>query len=265
MKLDEFIESDEFMSAAAYRVSDHGRRALESKDPSIPSDYRTILWVIEFQGFDHLSRIQLLDKRVLADCLAEMDELRLIERVHASDGETGSSSAVTSRTPAPVYAVTADDSVIARTSLSEHGAYLSEQRLKNRPALAKAPSDTTILIVEDDPDQLALADLRVSMAGYGVRVARSQAALLLSLARDGTPDLVLLDVQLPDGDGFEILSKLRRLRSFESLPIVMLTAKTDPEDIVKGLRLGADGYITKPYSKNILADAIRRIFGQVKK
>lgn len=250
-----------FMSATAYRVSDNGRKALESKDPSIPSDYRTILWVMEFQGFDHLSRIQLLDKRVLADFLAEMEELRLIERVHPSDGET-STPTVTSPTPAPVYAVTADDSVIARTALSEHGAYLSEQRLKNRPALAKAPSDTTILIVEDDPDQLALADLRVSMAGYGVRVARSQAALLLSLAKHGTPDLVLLDVQLPDGDGFEILSKLRRLRSFESLPIVMLTAKTDPEDIVKGLTLGADGYITKPYSKNILADAIRRIFGQ---
>ena len=185
-----------------------------------------------------------------------MEEVGLIERV-AGAGKGRSISST--QAPAPVYAVTPNDTVIARTALSQHGAYLAEGRLKNRRPLAKAPSQTTILIVEDDPDQLALADLRVSMAGYAVRVAKSQARLLLSLAKDPRPDLILLDVQLPDGNGFDILSKLRRLPSFEPLPIVMLTAKTDPHDIAKGLELGADGYITKPYSKNILADAIQRI------
>ncbi len=244
------------MSGISYRLSDSGRIALEAKDPSIPSDYRTILWVMEFQGFNHLSRIQLLDRQVLSDCLAEMEELGLVRRITNPNGETG---AAPSAPPPPIYAVTPDDSVIARTSLSRHGAYLSEERLKSRSTVVKAPSETTILVVEDDPDQLALADLRVSMAGYAVRVANSQAALLRSLARDGAPDLILLDVLLPDGNGFEILSNLRRLRSFESLPIVMLTAKTDPDDIVRGLTLGADGYITKPYSKKILADAIQRV------
>jgi len=97
------------------------------------------------------------------------------------------------------------------------------------------------------------------MAGYKVRVANSAHAFLQSMLDDGAPDLLLLDVQLPDGDGFEILAKLRRHPALGSLPIVLLTAKNDPADIGKGLVLGADGYVTKPYTKNILADMIRRV------
>jgi two-component system OmpR family response regulator len=113
--------------------------------------------------------------------------------------------------------------------------------------------------VEDDPDQLALADVRVSLAGYAVRVANSQAGLLRSLAKDGRPDLILLDLILPDGDGFDILQRLRRLESFKNLPIVLLTIRGRIDEIAKGLALGADGYITKPYSKNTLAKVIKRI------
>jgi DNA-binding response OmpR family regulator len=119
-----------------------------------------------------------------------------------------------------------------------------------------------VLLVEDDPDQRALADLRLSMAGYKVRVAGSVQAFLQSMLDDGAPDLLLLDVELPDGDGFEVLAKMRRHHAFGSLPIVLLTAKNEAADIGKGLVLGADGYVTKPYTKNILADVIRRVLKQ---
>jgi DNA-binding response OmpR family regulator len=79
---------------------------------------------------------------------------------------------------------------------------------------------------------------------------------------DGPPDLLLLDIELPDGDGFEVLSRLRKHPSLNALPIVLLTAKNDAADIGKGLVLGADGYVTKPYTKNILADVIRRVLKQ---
>src|SRR6185436_10785152 len=97
--------------------------------------------------------------------------------------------------------------------------------------LRKAAADTAVLIVEDDPDQLALADLRVSMAGYQVRVANSVNSFLQTMLDDGAPDLLLLDVALPDGDGFEVLAKLRRHQALSSLPVVMLTAKRDPAAI----------------------------------
>jgi CheY-like chemotaxis protein len=241
------------MTRPTYRLTDAGRKAWESKDAAVPSDYRFILQLIDFhgnEGVEHLARQ--FPEQHLSDCLKELEELRLVEQVPlAQAGAAGKA--------APVFALGDDELASARRSLSHHGAYVSEDRLGRRPPSAKPPSETVILIVEDDPDQLALADLRVSMAGYAVRIANSQAELLRSLAKEGTPDLLLLDVMLPDGDGFQILGKLRSLRSYASLPIVMLTAKKDPADITKGLNLGADGYITKPYSKSILADVVGRV------
>jgi two-component system, sensor histidine kinase and response regulator len=75
---------------------------------------------------------------------------------------------------------------------------------------------------------------------------------------------VLLDVMLPDGNGFDLLGKLRASAEFATLPIVMLTAKTELSDIHNGLNLGADGYITKPYSKTQLAEVIARVLKQQK-
>jgi len=100
------------------------------------------------------------------------------------------------------------------------------------------------------------------MAGYGFRTATSAKALSQALREEARPDLLLLDVELPDGDGFDILAKLRARPEFALLPIVMLTVKSELEDIRNGLRLGADGYITKPYSKNVLVEVIRRVLKQ---
>ena len=111
-----------------------------------------------------------------------------------------------------------------------------------------------MLIVEDDPDQLALAQLRVRMAGFAARTADSAGALRAALEKHEPPDVLLLDVMLPDGDGFDILAGLRNRPTHALLPVVMLTVKDNPTDIERGLALGADGYVTKPYSKKRLED-----------
>jgi len=240
------------MRGPIYRVTAAGRQAWESKDPAVPSDYRFILWIIDFGGNEHLENlVRQFPEQRLPECLEELEQLRLVELV--ADARPRASEK-----RAPVFSVRPGELQSARDELTRHGACLAADRLKPQ-ASAKPRAETVILIVEDDPDQLALADLRVSMAGYAVRVATSKAAMLRSLAKEGTPDLLLLDVMLPDGDGFEILSRLRRLRSYSSLPIVMLTAKKDADDVARGLRLGADGYITKPYSKKVLEAVVGRI------
>ena len=241
------------MRAAKYRVTNHGRLAYETKDPAVPSDYRAILWLIDFHGDRQLETwVNTFPEQRIEDCLGELEELGLVERLDAA-------SARPAGPPARILPVRASELRSAQNSLEEQGAYVNAERLKARKA--KPAKQTVVLVVEDDPDQRALADLRISMAGYAVRVVESQAALLRSLAKDGIPDLLLLDVMLPDGDGFEILARLRRLRSFSALPIVMLTVKKEPADIERGLMLGADGYITKPYSKNILAAVLARVLG----
>ena len=95
-----------------------------------------------------------------------------------------------------------------------------------------------------------------------MRVARSAATLLEELKKDAHIDMLLLDVMLPDGNGFDMLAKFRRHPSFALLPIVMLTSQDQVADIKKGLTLGADGYVTKPYSKSILIDAVSKVLKQ---
>ncbi len=149
--------------------------------------------------------------------------------------------------------------VAAGAALKAHGAYLAEERLNNRAPLAKSPAEITVLIVEDDPDQAALAEQRIGLAGYQVRVANSRSAFLNALRDHGVPNAMFLDVELPDGDGFDILVYVRCHPRLSLLPVIMLTIKGAPEDIRKGLALGADGYIPKPYSKSLLADALRHV------
>jgi len=116
-----------------------------------------------------------------------------------------------------------------------------------------------VLIVEDDPDQAALADLRVSMAGYEVRLARNCKELVQEIRARAIPDVVLLDIMLPDGNGFDVLASIRRHPKLALLPVIMLTALGRSEHVRRGLALGADGYITKPYSKKILTDTISAV------
>ncbi len=243
-----------------YRVTAAGREAWEAQDSAVPADYRRILWLMDFHGHGGVTKdlLRHFSKEVLDDWLEEIAELGLIEEVDAES----TLPAIDNRTMVINQEHFLREAKSAGAELIRTGAYLAADRAASRSVAPKAPGDSVILIVEDDPDQRALADLRLTMAGYKVRIADSVQAFLQTMLDDGAPDLLLLDVELPDGDGFEVLAKLRRHPSFGSLPIVMLTAKNDAGDIGRGLVLGADGYVTKPYTRNILADVIRRVLKQ---
>src|SRR5215216_2166431 len=102
----------------------------------------------------------------------------------------------------------------------------------------------TILLVDDEPTLVATLDYNLRREGHDVVIARDgQAALEQARAR--TPDLVVLDVMLPKVDGFEVCRELRRT---STVPILMLTAKDTEVDKVVGLEIGADDYMTKPFS-----------------
>ena len=152
--------------------------------------------------------------------------------------------------------------MIAGGTLLRSGSFLSGDRIVNLQPVSKTRAETVILVVEDDPDQAALAELRLTMAGYLVHSVDSAKALSGYLRQQARPDLLLLDVMLPDGNGFDILAQLRGRPEFSTLPIVLLTAKAELVDIRNGLALGADGYITKPYSKNQLSEVINHVLKQ---
>jgi two-component system, OmpR family, response regulator len=234
-----------------YVITPAGRAAWEGQDAAIPASYRRLLWSIDMQGASNAIREMALEHppTLVQDWLKELHELGFVQSGGKPSADT--TLPISTNEPAIQSASRAID------SLRETGAFFA---LRHRPSGRPKPAGKMqILIVEDDPDQRALADLRISMAGYGVRVAASVGDLLRSLRKDGTPDLLLLDVMLPDGNGFDVLAKLRRHPDYASLPIIMLTAERKPADIGRGLALGADGYVIKPYSKALITDVIARV------
>jgi two-component system KDP operon response regulator KdpE len=109
-----------------------------------------------------------------------------------------------------------------------------------------------ILIIDDDIHLLKIVEFRLKQEGYQVFVAQDGTHGIRQ-AFNIEPDLVLLDIMMPDMDGWEVLT---RLRAFSDVPIIMVTAKGDQTDIVRGLDLGADDYIVKPFGSDELAARI---------
>lgn len=125
--------------------------------------------------------------------------------------------------------------------------------------------DASILLVEDEQDLQELLAYNLSREGYGVTTA-STGEEALKQARARRPDLILLDLMLPGMDGLEVCRALRSRDTTADVPVIMLTAKGEERDIVRGLELGADDYVTKPFSPRILlariAAVLRRKLGE---
>ena len=115
-----------------------------------------------------------------------------------------------------------------------------------------------ILVVDDEPDAVELIEFNLKGAGFQVKSARDGAEALAK-ARFVLPSLIVLDVMLPEMDGFEICKLLRRDPNTASIPIIMLTAKAAEIDRVLGLELGADDYLTKPFSPRELVLRVKKL------
>ena len=120
---------------------------------------------------------------------------------------------------------------------------------------------STVLIVEDDPDTAKLVSLYLQRDGHKVLCARDGIEGL-RLAREARPDLVVLDLMLPKLNGIGVC---RTLRQESTVPIVIVTARVEEEDRLKGLDLGADDYVTKPFSPRELAARIRAVLRRTAK
>jgi len=123
-----------------------------------------------------------------------------------------------------------------------------------------APRDAKrILVVDDEPRMIGFIRMNLELEGFQVLEA-SNGLEALEIVRTSLPDLVILDVMMPELDGFETL---RILREFSSIPVIMLTAKGEEDDRVYGLELGADDYITKPFSPRELSSRVRAVLRRV--
>ena len=114
-----------------------------------------------------------------------------------------------------------------------------------------------ILIIDDDVDTLRLVGLMLERKGYDIRTASNGAQALVS-AKAEHPDLIVLDIMMPDMDGFEVTRRLRADPTTAGIPIAMFTAKGQLEDKVAGYDAGVDEYLTKPIERDELISTIRK-------
>jgi two-component system phosphate regulon response regulator PhoB len=120
-----------------------------------------------------------------------------------------------------------------------------------------------ILVVDDEPDALEILGFKLKEAGYTPLFAKD-GARALAAARDERPALIVLDLMLPEVDGLEVCKILRRDPATAAIPILMLTARAAEMDRVIGLELGADDYVTKPFSPRELVLRIRKLLARAK-
>ena len=115
-----------------------------------------------------------------------------------------------------------------------------------------------IAVIDDEPDILELVSIHLKKANFNVKEFADAERFLKSLHHQ-IPDLVILDLMLPDADGMDICKYLKTKNEYSTIPIIMLTAKTDETDRVLGLELGADDYVTKPFSPRELVARVRAV------
>lgn len=152
-----------------------------------------------------------------------------------------------------------EEAATAAAALKANGYYVSIAR--NRSKEKPSSPALTILIVEDEPLVAKYLKALVEMEGHTARMAAKREEVEAALRADPVPDLAILDVMLPDANGFEILESMKEHPSLSGVPVMMVTTQATRESVMKGLALGADGYFTKPFEVDTLMRGMKAVLG----
>jgi len=166
---------------------------------------------------------------------------------------------------APEPSAQAKASVVAEaadgaSSLQEQGYYVSiARRARGRQRIAS--DKPCVLVIEDEPLVAKYLRALMELEGFSVMLASNRAEIVAELSRRPLPDLVILDVMLPDTNGFEVLQSMKRGSHLAEIPVIMVTTQATRESVMKGLAFGADGYITKPFEAEVLLRSVKAVLG----
>ena len=118
-----------------------------------------------------------------------------------------------------------------------------------------------IVLAEDEPQIARLIEFKLKKEGYDVTWRENGEEALKAIKAD-KPDLILLDIMMPVMDGYEVLRRLKEDENLGDIPVIMLTARAQEKDVVKGIDMGAEDYITKPFQPAELLARVKRILGK---
>ena len=215
---------------------------IEQKAPHIPSEsLRDLLRSLMGNGL------------VRAATIAETDGLDFSAYFDTKHG--------TSKPSAGTTASAEREAERGAPELARTGHYVSIARRAVKARRPAAGARWSVFVVEDDPDVATLVARLLEGEGFDVEVAETRAEVVARLRRPPMPDVMILDVVLPDANGFDILERLKMHPTLKAVPVIMLTADAKRESVVRGLAGGADGYITKPFKRAILLDGVKAVLG----
>jgi CheY-like chemotaxis protein len=150
---------------------------------------------------------------------------------------------------------------IGTSKLEADGFYVAVAR--RSPGAAGAPAGNRVMFVEDEPVTNAVLKKVLATDGFEAHGAFDAAGLGKLLAQHGLPDIILLDIELPNVSGLQILSRIRKHPKTRAIPVLMVTSRTEMSDVVRGLSLGANGYLSKPVAVESLRGILRQILGRL--
>ena len=153
------------------------------------------------------------------------------------------------------------EAVYGAPDLERNGYYVSIARQAVKAHAPIEGAKLEALVVEDDPDMAALIERLLGRDVFAVTVCAKRDEVLARLRKAPSPDVVMLDVQLPDLNGFELLQKLKAHPQLKLMPVIIVTADARPESVMRGLALGADGYVTKPFDHKALVKGVKAVLG----
>lgn len=243
-----------------FTLTDKGTKELKAAQTLLPVLDLEVLVLVD--GFSPVAQIAnhapAIARADVDAALARLADAGLVVHAAGPGGDGAGAAFDTIAIPAGFFSDLRDDGAAGSSILKKKGYYV---RIAKKAARSAKEAPPTALVIDDDPDLQKLIRTYFSMEGIRHRAAFKAADIIVALRQQPPPDLILLDVNLPDANGFDILARMREHPVLKHMPVVMLTAESTREAVLKGLRGGADGYVTKPFEPDILVTAVKTVLG----
>jgi two-component system OmpR family response regulator len=250
-----------------YTPTEKGNRELKAAGTSLSLAELEVLVLVD--GFSSVSEIAGRAPGISRDeVLAAVGKLlvgRLIVSTAEPESDVMGSGFSTIAVPAGFFSglslTSSPEAEGGAAILKKKGYYV---RIARRPADRREVKDgwqPTVLVVDDDADLQKLVRTYLSLEGFHMRIALKASDIVIALRQQPPPDLILLDVHLPDASGFDLLVKMRQHPVLKHMPVIMFTAEATREAVLRGLQGGADGYVTKPFEPDQLIAAVKAVLG----